>query len=137
MKKITTLLKRLEARTLLWTNPNPNASFTSQNVSLPNVYNVYDYIEVEYKANSSQNTDTGYKIIERTPCHSGTTASLIMWSNSTWVLLHRARRWVPGDKMQFDGAFWNSVISASSNGQDDSNMIPYRIYGIRKLGGGS
>ena len=78
MKKITTLLKRLEARTLLWTNPNPNASFTSQNVSLPNVYNVYDYIEVEYKANSSQNTDTGYKIIERTPCHSGTTASLIM-----------------------------------------------------------
>jgi hypothetical protein len=120
----------LERRVLLWTNPNPNASFTAQDVSISSAYNNYDFIEVEYKIGASEDTVTGEKVMDRVPCKNWTRAITIVQGSNVWVIIHRARWWT-NDGLHFDSAYWNTLNSSASNGQDDSNMIPYKIYGIK------
>lgn len=44
--------------TTLWTNPNPDTSFSAQTISLSQNISNFDYIKVEYKDNYSQDTAT-------------------------------------------------------------------------------
>ena len=136
LQKIAILRKKTETRTLLWTNPSPSAGFASQDISLPNVYSNYDFLEIEYKVTASDDTATGAKVMNRAPCHNYTTAVAMQWNSSSnvWALVHRAWWWKPNDCFHFDASYWNVLNSYASAGQDDSNMVPYKIYGI-KLGG--
>lgn len=128
-------LKNMETRTLLWTNPSPNSSFTAKDVALSGAYNTYEYLEVEYKSINTENTDYGAKILERTSCHAGTVVSVVAYNNA-WYLRHRARWWnSAATGMHFDSAFYNNLVTPSSNGQNDAVLVPYRIWGIKKLGG--
>lgn len=120
----------LPTRTLLWTNPSPNASFAARDVSLPNVYNNYDFLEVEYKIGASEDTATGEKVMDRVPCKNWTRAMTLVYGSGVWVIIHRARWWT-ANGLHFDSAYWNTLDSYASSGQDDSNMIPYKIYGIK------
>ena len=122
-----------EHRTLLWTNPSPDVAFTAQDVTVSGAWDTYDYIEVEYKDNNAYDSDTGGKIIERTPCHATTTASFVNWvsSSSRWEIWHRARWWNSAHTaIHFDSGYWNALSTASGTGQSDNNLVPYKIYGI-------
>ena len=125
-----------ETRTLLWTNPSPNNSFAAQDVTsgMSGAYNTYDFIEVEYKAINTEDSDYGAKIIERTTCHSGTVASIVSYNNA-WYLRHRARWWNSNATgIHFDSGFYNNLVTPSTNGQNDAILIPYHIWGIKTLG---
>lgn len=121
------------SRKRLWTNPSPSASFTAQDVTntdIASAYNTYDFIEVEYKATATQDNDTGMKYVDKTPCHAQTVASMVMWTTQ-WELFHRARWWnTAHTAMHFDSCYIN-VLGASTTGNYDTNMIPYKIYGIK------
>lgn len=119
----------LPTRTLLWTNPNPSAVFTAQTMSLSGAYYVYDFLEIEYLATQSQDVVTGTKKIERFPCKSSSVVSMVMYTTG-WVLLHRATWWETNG-FHFDHAYYNSLLTPSSNGQGNDNLIPYKIYGIK------
>ena len=124
------LIAGTENRSLLWTNPSPNSNFAAGNVYLPNVYNNYQFLEIVYKTDASRDTETGSVITETKPCKNGTTVSELVWSNNAWVLLHRTRYWTTGNNMHFDDSYWDLLHSTSSGGQDNANLIPYKIYGI-------
>ena len=117
-------------RTLLWTNQSPDAAFASQDVILPTgAYDTYDYLEVEYKATATQDTDTGMKHLDRTPCHAQSVCSMTMYTTQ-WELFHRARWWnTAHTAMHFDSSY-TYIMSSSTTGQYDSNLVPYKIYGI-------
>lgn len=129
------MLSKGEYKTLLWTNPNPNSSFTAKNVTITGAWNKYDYIEVMYKNNSADDNDMGFKIFDKTPCHSGTCASMVQWasSSSRWEIIHRARWWSSDHTaIYFDSSYWNTLPPASgASGQADGNLVPYKIYGIK------
>lgn len=125
-----------EHRTLLWTNPSPSASFTAQDVTISGAWDTYDYIEVMYKNNSADDNDTGFKIFDKTPCHSGTCVSIVQWASgsSRWEILHRSRWWSSDHTaIHFDSSYWNSLPPATgASGQADGNLIPYKVWGIKE-----
>lgn len=133
MKKLLIKLLQNQKPVVLWTNPNPNESFAARDVNLTGAYDSYAYIEVEYKASTSQATDLGMKLLDKTPCHAQSVASMVMYSDSGyWELYHRARWWNPAHTaMHFDTAYYN-VLSNNATGSWDGNMIPYKIYGYLK-----
>ena len=128
---LTKIIKEGTYRTLLWTNPNPNAVFAAQNISLPDVYYVYDFLEIEYLSTQAQDVVTGTKKIERFPCKASSVASIVAYTTG-WFLLHRATWWTTNG-FHFDHAYYNSLITPSSNGQGNDNLIPYMIYGIKAV----
>ena len=135
LKAILDEVLPIERRTLLWTNPSPTASFTAQDVSLGGAYYNYDYLEVEYLLDNSANTDTGMKVLEKTPCHAQTNALAVKWVSDSngdrWELYHRSRWWVTGG-IHFDNCYYNILNSTAATGAWNGNLIPYKIYGIKE-----
>lgn len=126
------LTKILDAlnRTLLWENPNPNAVFNAQSITLNGVRDTYDFLEIEYLATTTQNVTTGFKKIERFPVNSSSVTSIVLWT-SNWFILHRATWWISQNDLYFDNGAYNSMVNPSTQGIGNDNMIPYKIYGIK------
>lgn len=132
MKKLLTKIAQgVEVRKCLWTNPSPTSNFTAQDVPLPNVYDVYDFLEVEYLYAKTESIDTGFKVMDRTPTHAQSTVSCIVY-NTSWFCRHRARWWTVNG-LHFDSSYYNDMVTSSNTGQSDANLIPYKIYGIRRI----
>lgn len=126
------LIESTEQRTLLWTNANPDTAFIASDVSLPNVYDYYDFIEVVYLSRTDESSDTGMKVTERTPCHAQTVATIVAYASSSWYLRHRARWWnVSHTGIHFDSGYYNNLVTPSTNGQNDAVLVPLKIYGIK------
>ena len=123
-------LNDCEKRTLLWTNSDPSSVFAPQDVAISAVYNIYDFIEIEYIATTSQDTTTGYKMVNRFPCKSSAVASMVMYTNA-WYILHRSNWWT-ANGLHFDYGYYNSMTNPTTNGQGNDNLIPYKIYGLKK-----
>lgn len=139
MKGISKLLRGFETRKLLWTNPNPDASFSTQDIPIPNAYDKYDLIEVEFKLNYAENTTTGMKVFAKAGKRSGGTQTVTQWSSvaNAWQLLHRSWWWDGNHTaIHFDSA-WYFNLGTSTKAISEANLIPYRIYGIKKIGGGT
>lgn len=128
--------KGAEVMELLWTNPSPTASFAAQDVTMPNgTYNNYDFIEVVSLSSSAyDNPTTGTLVIDKTPCKASSVATIIAYNNDWWIR-HRARWWDGTTKIHFDTAYYNSLTTPSSSGANDANCVPYKIYGVKILGG--
>ena len=122
-----------ESRTLLWTNPSPSSGFSAQDVTngMSGAYSIYDYIEIVYLSRNDESADYGAQVLERTPCHAQTVASIVAYSNG-WFLRHRARWWnSSATGIHFDSGFYTSLDNNSS-GQNDNVLIPYHIWGIKQ-----
>jgi len=126
-----------EIVTLLWTNPTPTSSFSSQDVALPDgTYSAYDFIEVVYVSSvAADDPVIGQVVMDKTPCKSMSVAISIAYNND-WYIRHRARWWNgTGTKIHFDTAFYNSMTNTSAQGTNDATCVPYKIYGIKVIGG--
>ena len=131
--------------TLLWENPNPTSNFAQQAVTLSDDINNYDYISVEYK--SSKPATIASKVIipvNDFKAYSGTTASA---SDG-----NKGFRWFIGSRYQ-DGSNTYGYVRYVSYTSDTSItitngyalgttttsvqtvVIPYKIYGVKKVGG--
>lgn len=51
-----------ETKTLLWSNPNPSASFSGQNVTLSGTITDFDFFEIEYAYNNTSRADQQSKV---------------------------------------------------------------------------
>lgn len=120
-----------ESRTLLWTNPSPTSDFTAGAVSLPNVYGQYSNLEILYKASKTEDNSNGSAIMEKLSCNMATSVSYTAWNNA-WYLRHRARWWA-NEGMYFDSAYYNNLGDPTASGQNDANLIPYKIWGIKDI----
>lgn len=118
MLSIKALISKLEGRKLLWENPNPSAAFGAGSAYIADIAD-YDVIEIEFY-------------------YSAVPVRLYKGSNRAINCLQAAWNGAPSyrnatlgnDGVTFSEGFKNSVTV------DNTVAVPYRIYGIRKLGGG-
>ena len=130
IEQIQTEVNDCDKRTLLWTNSDPSSVFAPQDVAISAAYNIYDFLEIEYVATTSQDTTTGYKMVNRFPCKASAVASMVMYTNA-WYILHRSNWWT-ANGLHFDYGYYNSMTNPATNGQGNDNLIPYKIYGLKK-----
>lgn len=131
---LSKMLQNYTTRTLLWTNPSPSSIFAAKTIPLVNVYDNYEFLEVEYLAVATQDLVNSTKKLNRFPCKSGAVASIVIWTTD-WFNVHRSNWWTSSG-LYFDHAYYNSLTTPSTQGQGNDNLIPYKIYGI-KTGGGN
>lgn len=115
--KIIAQLLQADRRTLLWTNPSPNANFGAQTVSLD--LSNYDYAEIEFVSGGT--APAGHA----TPFRSGIGSSALCVQNSMVAASMRWRWFMPtATGVQFTVGYVN---------QTENNAVcrPYRIYGIK------
>lgn len=117
MLNIKALFSKLEARKLLWTNPNPSASFAGQDVAISSLGN-FETIEIEF-ASSAANIRFRYAQSFTAQAMMPAWASIPTYRNAT----------INSTGIHFSDAFEKSQT------QNNGLLIPYRIYGIRNLGG--
>ena len=124
---------------LLWTNPNQNAEFGAQTVTLSDSYDSYDYILIEYKLDINKP-----EIAETIQSNLGiNTASSSMFMNlgSTTIVVNgssstRAVRRVANDSTKKNIYFYN-VYPLGSSGSWTHLCVPLKVYGIKgKFAGG-
>lgn len=120
--KILSYLLKVERRTLLWTNSNPDASFAAQTISLD--LSNYDDVEIVTRLYS------GISPVTLTRGIKGLRGSLqAVRNDSFWV---QARDFYATDT----GVQFYDCKLSSSGTVYTNQMIPVRIYGI-KYGGGT
>ncbi len=120
--KIMAYLFKVERRTLLWTNSNPDASFAAQTISLD--LSNYDDVEIATRLYSGIISP-----VTLTRGIKGLRCSLqAIRNDSFWV---QARDFYVTDT---GVQFYDCKLSSSGTVYTDQ-MIPVRIYGIKSGGG--
>lgn len=124
-----------EFKTLLWTNPSPAAGFVSKTLLNNTDLTVYDEIEV-HGVNY-----TGFQSIMppiRVPI--GSHGNLIGLAGSTGDSSGTGFLVARAIYANGNNVLVSSAMGVPTNGtswyQNDSNMIPTKIYGIKYVGGG-
>ena len=104
---------------LLWTNPNPNSSFTAQNITFPNGLSAYQYFLVEAKGHISN-------VLSNVIAYSMSPAQF------TYAIIavggtYNVRQLSPiTNGIKIEGA-----KSSGTGTIDNSYTIPLRIYGVK------
>lgn len=130
MLNIKALFSKIEVRQLLWTNPDPTSEFTAKTVNLD--LSNYDSVQIVYKGfrtygeSYTAKSDVGSSGC-RMGCHINTSGSAYP------MVLERAYD-VTISGVQFYAGSGKSTNSTSTSTQNGC-CVPYKIYGIRKLGG--
>lgn len=123
--KITDLYSKLvgvESKTLLWTNASPSSSFAGQTVSLD--FDAYEKVEVVFYRSSVTFGALFLKLLKDT-----TSAPILTFYDNKM-----AGRWVnfTSSSITFgDGKIFTSYNQNPTN--DNSQLIPFKIYGIKKV----
>lgn len=121
IKLLKAVLHNIEFKELLWTNPNPTASFTAKTILNNGILNKYYKIGIQYYFSSNKyelytevtKGDIGYlAIVANTANRTGGRTATFSDSGITFS----------------DGAY-NGI------NPENGHTIPYKVYGMRKLGG--
>lgn len=120
--KILTYLFKVERRTLLWENPNPDTAFTAQNINV----DLSDYDEIEVVAKHWSNNGT----IASARCKTTELGCILVPNGAS---AHMAFRDWQGHTGYIYMAQGRDLYGTSLSYSDYAG-IPLRIYGI-KLGG--
>lgn len=112
---------------LLWENPNPTAAFTPRTITLANTD--YDLLLIECFRSTSNQTHTYSEIVEKgkgillqRPQTTGTT-NLQVWA--------REFTYVSDISLTIQNAYYH--LQGSSVEINNALMIPYKIYGLKKV----
>lgn len=117
----------LEIKTLLWTNEDTTVEFDAQTISLD--LSDYDEVEILYKAYTTGTYYEFIKVAKGLNCvlHTLTDASV-----NAQRLGSRIATFNDGG-VTFNDAYLAVAGGSTSLGVYNNNIIPYRIYGIRKV----
>lgn len=118
----TNIGDNIDTRTLLWTNPNPTASFSAQSISVP--CSDYDFIEILVTGISA---NTQFNIFRATT--DGTNNWMLFQNNdnqgATNVNGFRIYG-VHSTYVQFLDAYFN-------NAMNNNYLVPQRVWGIKNV----
>lgn len=110
-----TVVSHVTGMDLLWENPNPNAAFSEQNISINMKKYRYIVIEAKYVYSSSEK-------IQRTIFEKTQTSSFIS-SRDCWRIIN----YITDDIVSFG-------VGGYSNTNNNNYTIPLAIYGMGKYG---
>ena len=133
LKAIKNMLEKAEVMDILWENPSPSASFSSQSISVSGDYNEYVIVTNGYTS------ETAYSSFRLKRGESVNHCSVSIGENNTNNFWCNRRRFASS------GAGSSHIISVGSGvyksqgyttlSSSDVSEVPVRIYGVRKLGG--
>ena len=106
---------------LLWTNANPNSSFTEQTISVN--FSTYKLLIICFRRDVSSSA-VCYAFTTTTL--QDPTATMYAWDINT--MLYRAL-FIRDNSITFSSGIIMSAVGSEAT--DDSKMIPYKIYGVR------
>lgn len=126
-------LEKAEVMDILWENPSPSASFSSQSISVSGDYNEYVIVTNGYTS------ETAYSSFRLKRGESVNHCSVSIGENNTNNFWCNRRRFASS------GSGSSHIISVGSGAyksqgyttlsSSDVSEVPVRIYGVRKLGG--
>ena len=126
-------LEKAEVMDVLWENPSPSASFSSQAISVSGDYTEYVIVTNGYTS------ETAYSSFRLKRGESVNHCSVSIGENNTNNFWCNRRRFASS------GAGSSHIISVGSGvyksqgyttlSSSDVSEVPVRIYGVRKLGG--
>lgn len=116
--EIAETFDEVDRRVLLWTNPNPNATFASQTIALD--LSTYDAIDVVFQHWVNNPCSTVWRAEKESVEY---LASGISNTQSSSGLYRRAFR------MKEDGVYFANGLSAAT--VENNSTIPRKIYGIQ------
>ena len=132
---LTRILRQGEFRTLLWENPSPTSAFPAQTLTVPDMSG-YDYIEMDIRGGSAKSSiNSRWAMSELTS--GATNWAPYFGEGATGLPSFNGRpfHYVSSTQIYFgSGAYWNTSGSAGGN---NVFGMPYRIYGIKIVGGGT
>nr|DAY06284.1 MAG TPA: hypothetical protein [Caudoviricetes sp.] len=133
LKAIKNMLEKAEVMDVLWENPSPSASFSSQSISVSGDYNEYVIVTNGYTS------ETAYSSFRLKRGESVNHCSVSIGENNSNNFWCNRRRFASS------GAGSSHIISVGSGAyksqgyttlsSSDVSEVPVRIYGVRKLGG--
>ena len=133
LKAIKNMLEKAEVMDVLWENPSPSASFSSQSISVSGDYNEYVIVTNGYTS------ETAYSSFRLKRGESVNHCSVSIGENNSNNFWCNRRRFTSS------GVGSSHVISVGSGAyksqgyttlsSSDVSEVPVRIYGVRKLGG--
>ena len=110
--------------TILWTNPNPNSVFTTQNITLDS--DDYDILEIYMKLNSGENEIISQKVIKG---YNTTLQGNIIANNKVY---HRIRKFNRTNDTTYSvGTGYQQITNESTYSQADSSLVPIYIVGYK------
>ena len=133
LTNILSYLLKVERRTLLWTNPNPTASFAAQTITIPDI-SQYNYLEIDTNGGSAVSGFTcRYPVAELLAGNIHWATFIGQGATGLPSVNGRPFKCVSSTQIQFDnGAYWNT--SGAQGGLPNVGK-PLRIYGIKSGGG--
>lgn len=133
LKAIKNMLEKAEVMDILWENPSPSASFSSQSISVSGDYDEYVIVTNGYTS------ETAYSSFRLKRGESVNHCSVSIGENNSNNFWCNRRRFTSS------GVGSSHVISVGSGAyksqgyttlsSSDVSEVPVRIYGVRKLGG--
>ena len=133
LKAIKNMLEKAEVMDILWENPSPSASFSSQSISVSGDYTEYVIVTNGYTS------ETAYSSFRLKRGESVNHCSVSIGENNSNNFWCNRRRFASS------GAGSSHIISVGSGAyksqgyttlsSSDVSEVPVRIYGVRKLGG--
>lgn len=133
LKAIKNMLEKAEVMDILWENPSPSDSFSSQSISVSGDYNEYVIVTNGYTS------ETAYSSFRLKRGESVNHCSVSIGENNSNNFWCNRRRFASS------GAGSSHIISVGSGAyksqgyttlsSSDVSEVPVRIYGVRKLGG--
>ena len=132
-KFLRSILQNIEIKELIWENPNQNVSFDAQDVTLKKPVSRFNRVEVVARARAEENN--GLEFISSAEKYSIMNEGTMY--NNGWFNYHRQSWRVSDTKWHFDHNYYQNITGTPSVNQNNSRMIPLRMYGYRKIGGGT
>lgn len=138
LNKILKSLTGVETKTLLWTNASPSSSFEPQTISL--ALSVYDFVEIYFVGESEDNS---YVSRISTPMEKiSTSGNVTSIGNCAQVITRVASLgsmyvtnrnfYLHSDHIVFNSALYKKFNSSGEfDGMSDTDLVPYKIYGIK------
>lgn len=133
LKAIKNMLEKAEVMDILWENPSPSASFSSQSISVSGDYTEYVIVTNGYTS------ETAYSSFRLKRGESVNHCSVSIGENNSNNFWCNRRRFASS------GAGSSHIISVGSGAyksqgyttlsSSDVSEVPVRIYGVRKFGG--
>ena len=116
-----------ETRKLLWINASASSAFAGQTLSLD--LSIFNYVEIVFNLT----TGGSYRKTVKTPINLPCTVSefgSVASSTEASCLYYRAVTTVSTSQITFSPAY-KKKTNETSTAQDNSYLIPYKIYGIK------
>lgn len=121
------MLSKGEYKTLLWTNPNPTSNFAAQTVLLDlSGCDAVDVVAVVSRTSGKMGTCRLY-------FGAPVSQSLVFLGDD--ATKHTRDLTLYTDGITFQNGYYQYMTSGSSKTTDSGQAIPYKIYGVKLVGG--